>query len=158
MINKLSQNKGVLFLLLLLVSACTGADTPPSPADSLLGSIRQELVQGKVVVVYQMSNQGSDTEQYADWSAYLNDFSAHRKEQYRFHASDEVFNRFLTQNGVDTRSDYTVFLKKGSDSYFYNGVIVEPMVYSAVDKVYSSKPLTDMDRAFIPDVLDISVE
>lgn len=126
-------------------------------AAALLGVVLQELEQGRVVVVYRMSNSERDSEQYADWSAYLNDFASSNGSQYTFHPSDKGFDDFLKGNGADVGEDYTVFMKKGYPTYYYDGVILESMIYTSVDNAYSKKPLTDMDRAFLPEAIHIVV-
>jgi hypothetical protein len=140
-----------------LVSGCTEAGTQPQSTDDLLGTVRQELKQGKNVVVYHMKNSELDSEQYADWSAYLNDFASSKEKQYAFHSSDKGFDNFLKKNGVDIGGDYTLFMKKGDVTYYYDGVILESMVYMSVDNAYSKKPLTDMDKAFLPEAINIVV-
>ena len=157
MISKLLRSKWSLLFLLFLISGCTEAGTQAQSADDLLSTIRQELRQEKVVVVYHMSNGEPDSEQYADWAAYLNDFASSKGKQYTFHASDKEFDGFLKKNGVDIGEDYTVFMKKGDATYYYDGVILESMVYMSVDNVYSKKPLSDMDKAFLPETINIVV-
>lgn len=157
MTRKLLRCKGLILFSLLLISGCTEADSQPQSADALLGAVRQELEQGKVVVVYRMSNGEQDSEQYADWSAYLNDFASSKGTQYTFHSSDNGVEQFLKKNGADVGADYTVFMKKGYPTYYYDGVILESMIYTSVDNAYSKKPLADMDRAFLPEAIHIVV-
>ena len=126
-------------------------DTAP---DKLLASIDKDLNEGKVVVVYKMSNNDTSSEQYADWAAYLNELSSTGNANYKIYPTNEVFNRKLTISNITPDEDYTVFLKRGKPSYYYDGVIVEPMVYTAVYNSYSDVKLTDIDIAFMPDVID----
>jgi len=158
LISKLLRSKGILLFLLLLISGCTEAGTQPQSAGAVLDTVRQELEQGKVVVVYHMVNGEQDSEQYADWSAYLNEFASSKGKLYTFHPSDKGFDDFLKKHGADASGSYTVFMKKGDSTYYYDGAIVELMVYTSVDNVYSKKPLTDMDKAFLPEAVNIFVD
>jgi hypothetical protein len=155
--SKLSRNKGFLLFSLLLICGSAAADTQPQSADAILSVVRQELEQGKVNVVYRMSNREQGSEQYADWSAYLNYFASSKGKHYSFHSSDKGFDDFLKKNGADVGDDYTVFMKKGYVAYYYDGVILESMVYTSVDNAYAKKPLTDMDKAFLPEAIHIVV-
>lgn len=104
-----------------------------------------------------MDNSDLSSEQYADWSVYLNDFAASKGTEYAFHPSKDEFNALLERNGLSALDEYTVFMKKGKATYYYDGVIVEPMVYVAVDKSYAQQPLTDMDEAFLPEATNASI-
>jgi hypothetical protein len=154
--NVMQRIKNIIFLSLLIISDCAAAVTPPDSINDLLGTIRQELKQGKVVVVYRMSNDELDSEQYADWSDCLNEFALAKGERYAFHSADKRFDDFLKKGGVSVEDDYTVFMKKGGATYYYDSVILESMVYVSVDKIYSKKPLDDMDKVFLPDAINIS--
>ena len=158
LISKFLRRNGVFLFSLLLISGCIEASTQSLATDALLDTVRQELEQGKVVVVYHMVNGEQDSEQYADWSAYLNEFASSKGKQYTFHPSDKVFDDFLEKQDIDARESYTVFMKKGDATYYYDGVIVELMVYTSVDNVYSKKPLTDMDKAFLPKAVNVFVD
>lgn len=127
-------------------------------ASGLLHEIRQELDLGKIVVIYHMSNDELDSEQYADWSTYLNEFASSKDKRYTFHASDKEFDSLLKAKNINAEGDYTLFMKKGDATYYYDGVILESMVYVSVDKMYTRKPMTDMDKIFLPDTIDFVVD
>lgn len=140
-----------IFLLVLPKPAITGADQ----VDPLLSLINQQLVNGQVVVIYQMENIDKTSEQYADWAYYLNDFAIEHSASYQFHPANQAVNEKIGNNQIDTTDSYTLFLKEGDVSYFYPGVIVEAMVYFAVDQAYAGSTSNDV-RDFLPS--EVTVE
>ncbi|MCW8935351.1 MAG: hypothetical protein OQK98_11560 [Gammaproteobacteria bacterium] len=149
--NNLSLSKLFIFLTFIIASGCANSDTP---SDKLLSSIDESIKQGKTVIVYQMNNMDKTSEQYADWSAYLNSFMEEKANTYKVYSANKAFNTKLSKIKIDTGSSYTIFLKQGKPTYYYDDVIVEPMVYIAVDNQYSAKKLSAMDTAFLPDVIN----
>lgn len=149
--------QGVLFLSLLLFLGLAEASDQPHLRKDLLDAARQELDLGKVVVVYRMSNEELDSEQYADWSAYLNEFALSRSKRFVFHPADKEFDALLEKNDITVEDDYTVFMKRGGVTYYYDGVILEPMVYVSVEKSYSGQVVTDMDKAFLPTPIELLI-
>lgn len=150
-------NKIILLLGLALVTGCANSGSTSSETDTLLISIENSLNQGQTVIVYQMKNTDKSSEQYADWAEYLNDFSANNASTYKAYASNKALNKKLENKKINTTDKYTLFLKKGKPSYFYDGVIVEAMVYLAVENAYSEKPLSTMYQAFLPEVVDFKL-
>lgn len=104
-----------------------------------------------------MLNQDKTSEQYADWAAYLNEFSSSKPDTYRFYKTNVAFNKKLNKHKANIENSYTLFLKKGKPDYFYEGVIVEMAVYMTVDFAYTGKPLTPMHEAFLPVEIDIKI-
>jgi len=141
-----------LFITIIIASGCAVSGT--SLSDELLSSIDESIMQGKTVIVYQMKNMDKTTEQYADWSAYLNDFMKEKSDNYKAFSANKAFNTKLSKIKINTDNSYTVFFKKGKPTYYYDDVIVEPMVYIAIDNKYSGKKLSAMDNAFLPEVID----
>ena len=151
--NSSLLNKLFILIGLAIVSGCANS----TPSDELLSKIKKELNEGKTVIVYQMVNKDKTTEQYADWSAYLNDFSASKSKTYNFHETNKTLNAKLSKKQANISDSYTLFLKKGKSSYFYDGVILEAMVYMAVENSYANKTLSPMDQAFLPDEIAIDL-
>jgi len=149
--NNLLISKFFIFLTFAIASGCVN---PGTHSDKLLSSINESIKQGKTVIVYQMKNMDKTTEQYADWSAYLNDFMKEKANSYKAYSTNKAFNTKLSKIKINTDSSYTVFLKQGKPTYYYDDVIVEPMVYIAIDNKYSGKELSAMDNAFLPDVIN----
>ena len=103
---------------------------------------KKDLGSGKSVVLIINANEKSKSEQYADWSHYLNEFSSKVGKDYTFHklSADKLKNIIL--NGEKFKENYSmIFMKKGKPSYFYSGPIVEPQVYKFVQLSYSGKPI-----------------
>ena len=140
---------------MLVVSSCANSGAPETSTDNLTNNINHALENGKTVVVYQMKNNNTTTEQYEDWSAYLNDFSSKHSATYAFFKANSDFNKRLVLSGLPHPGNYTVFVKKNKPVYFYDGVIVEAMVYLAVDTAYSTSALSPMHEAFLPNKIDL---
>jgi len=154
--NHLLLNKFLIFLTFTIASGCANSETPSAHSDELLSSIDKSIKQGKTVIVYQMKNIDKTTEQYADWSAYLNDFMKEKANSYKAYSANKAFNTKLSKIKTNTDRSYTVFLKREKPTYYYDDVIVEPSVYDAVDNQYSDKELSAMNNAFLPDVIIFS--
>lgn len=123
-----------------------------------MADISKDLKNGLSVIVFQMTNKDKSSEQYADWSAYLNDFIASKPGKYKVYETNAAFNKKLTNSEISSNSDFTIFIKQDSETYYYDGVIVEPMVYMAVDNQFNKKKVTDMDRAFMPDAVHFALK
>jgi hypothetical protein len=132
----------------------SGSGSRSSDADPLLSSIHQQLAQGKIIVVYQMQNDDKSSEQYADWASYLNDFSSTHVDNYRIHKTNDALNLIIASQQIDVTESYTLFIKTGSSSYFYQDVIVDAMVYFAVDQAYAGH-IIDGHAAFLPDEVTV---
>ncbi|MFK5915792.1 MAG: hypothetical protein QM484_15605 [Woeseiaceae bacterium] len=88
------------------------------------------------------ANEKSKSEQYADWSHYLNEFSSEVGKNYTFHKLSTDKLKSIILNGEKFKENYSmIFMKKGKPSYFYGGPIVEPQVYKFVQLTYSGKPI-----------------
>ena len=131
------------------VSAMSGEELDP-----IIDRIHKQLSQGQVVVIYQMLNDDKTSEQYADWSGYLNDFSSTHTAGYQFYEANQHLNEILANNQIDVSDSYTLFLKQGHPSYFYQGVVVEAMVYYVVDQAYAGL-LIDSYKAFLPTAVTV---
>ncbi|MEJ2439596.1 MAG: hypothetical protein P8Z72_07995 [Gammaproteobacteria bacterium] len=142
---------------LLLLTRAYAADPGPGTAD-LLTKIKSDLAHGQAVIVYRMQNKNRRSEQYADWAAGLNQFYATHRGHYRVYAANQAFNSELTKSKIKLKNSYTVFMKRGSPSYYYEGVILEKAVYTAVDNHYSGKPVSTLDRAFLPEVISFKLD
>lgn len=138
-----------LYICLTLIIVSSSANS-----DELLSNIAKSIKQGKTVIVYQMKNRDETSEQYADWSAYLNSFMKEKATSYKAYSTNKAFNTELSKIKISTDSSYTIFFKQGKPTYYYNDVIIEPMVYIAIDNQYSGKNPTAIDSAFIPDIIN----
>ena len=150
-------NKIILISGLTLVTSWANSDSTSSETDTLLINIENSLNQGQTVIVYQMKNTAKSSEQYADWAEYLNVFSIANASTYKVYATNKALNTKLENKKVNTTDNYTLFLKKAKPSYYYDGVVVEAMVYLAVDSTYSDKPLSAMSQAFLPEVMEFKL-
>jgi len=156
--NNLLLNKLYIFLILAIISGCGNSDSSETKNDTLLSNIEKNLDQGKGIIVYQMTNNDKSSEQYADWASYLNDFTSSQTFNYVVYESSKELNTQFINEQANVTGSYTLFLKRGKPTYFYDGVIVESMVYMAVDEIYSNGALPPMFQVFLPGVLEINLQ
>lgn len=124
--------KNVFTLALILISSSVFADH----------EFVKELESGKSVVLIINADEKSKSEQYADWSHYLNEFSSKVAKEYVFHKMSGSKLKKIILNGEKFKENYSMlFMKKGKPSYFYSGPIVEPQVYKFVQLTYSGKSI-----------------
>jgi len=103
---------------------------------------KDELDSGKVVVFIINMPKRSESELYADWSHYLNQFSSEVGKEYVFHQVSKNKLKDLIQDSEKYSKAYSmIFMKKDKSSYFYNGPIVESQVYQFVRLAYQGKPI-----------------
>lgn len=102
----------------------------------------EDLELGKSVVLIINADEKSKSEQYADWSHYLNEFSSEVGNNYVYHKISTTKLNEIILNGEKFKENYSmIFMKKGKPSYFYSGPIVEPQVYKFVKLTYLGKPI-----------------
>jgi len=154
--NRLFLKTNIVIYAILLIAGCANS-APSSKGDGNVSyKIEKTLAEGKAVIVYHMTNMDKSTEQYADWSANLNDFHAAHSGKYEVLSADNNFLKILKANKFSENAEFSIFMKKGYPTYYYDGVIVEKAVYLSVDNKYSGKTLTGMDEAFLPKEINIS--
>ncbi len=122
--------KSISIFLLLIISLLIFADN----------QLERELESGKAIVLIINAVVKKDSEQYADWSHYLNQFSSDVGKNYVFHKlSTDKLNKTVLNADKFNNNYSMIFMKKGKPSYFYKGPIVEPQVYKFVQLMYSGK-------------------
>lgn len=143
-----------LLLIFLVTAACA-----QKPKDTVLpASIAPEIVNayksGQAILLYRF-NGSEASEAYADWQSYLQDFKLIDGKGFYIQAIDTDTLASLTPNSAQTK-DFSLFIKKGSPSYLYSDVIVEPQVYLAVTHAFAGQKLNGEDRAFIPKQVSVT--
>lgn len=84
----------------------------------------------------------SESEQYADWSHYLNQFASEAGKSFVFHkVTTDDLKKFVHDPNKYTNDFSMIFLKNGKPTFFYNGPILEPQVYKFVELTYLGKPI-----------------
>ncbi len=137
---------------MIFITGCANSDNKD------LDEISNSLNKGVIVIIYQMDNNDKKSEQYADWSANLNDFVHDNQKKYHVYKSSTAISQTLKSNKISHPNNYTLFLKKGKPSYLYDGVIVERMVYMAIDEAYTKNSISPMSEAFLPAVFNLTLE
>jgi len=150
-------NRFILLLALSAISGCVNSESSRSD-NTLIANIKNDLDRDIVVIIYKMHNRDRTSEQYADWSANLNNFISANSDHYKVYESDKDFDTKYLRKYNKKTENYTLFIKKGKSGYFYNGVIVESMVYMAVNSAYFKSTLSSVDKAFLPDQLKINIK
>jgi len=143
-----------LFLTLCLL-ACAQAKKDPYSANDLLNtlnvSVRTSYEQDKTILLYAYEDSVENSEAYADWAAYLNDFSEIKSDQLdAVRVSRLDFEQEMISFLDDTENNFTLFLKKDMPIYYYEGLILEPQVYTAINRVHKTLELNDEHKAFLP--------
>jgi len=147
-----------LIALLFLAFGCNSI-AENSLSSNLLKSLDTKInntyLKGESILLFAYDDKIINTEAYADWSSYLNEFKQEPNSKFQFFriAPQSLKNSLPALQGV---SEYSVFLKKGQSAFLYEGLIVEPQVYTAVDRAYNQVPLSDEDKAFLPTKIDLN--
>ncbi len=118
--------------------------------------INRDLRNGKVIVLIINSTENQESEQYADWSYYLNEFAAAVDDKYSFHKLNTKSLMDLVEGAGVYRKAYSIiFMKQKNATYFYNGPILEPQVYEYIQLAYSKKPIPKHLNSFSPEKIVI---
>ena len=114
--------------------------------------INRDLRNGKVVVLIINSMEDQESEQYADWSYYLNSFAASVGDKYSFHKLNTKSLLDLIEGANAYKKAYSmIFMKQKNGAYFYNGPILEPQVYEYIQLAYSEKIIPKHLNSFAPE-------
>lgn len=143
-----------LFGLILSLGACGQHAEKPELPENLSQDIKDAYDNDQAILLYYFTPKTKGTEAYADWSAYLDDFKRSLGADFYIRSFDISELRSLVKN-TSSVEDFSLFLKDGHPTYLYPDVILEPQVYRAVFHSYSGQPITDEDRAFMPEKVDL---
>ena len=150
---KMKNTQRLLVSCLLLSLTACGINSRVATDNSILNNLSSETIasynNGKGVLLFKFEESAIGSEAYADWAEYLNEFKSANKSDLLIH---EINNQEKEASNIAT-NEFTVFIKRGYPSYFYDGYIVEPQVYTAVHKVYAEQKLSDIDKSFLPEEL-----
>ena len=143
-----------LFMALCLLACAQDTNQIQSSGEllkTLSDKVKMSYEQDKTIVLFAYEDEIENSEAYADWAAYLNDFNEGESKHFdavRVTYSD--FEKNMTPFLKATEKNFTLFLKKDMPVYYYEGLILEPQVYAAVKQVYQKLDLNDEHRAFLP--------
>lgn len=116
----------------------------------LNGAARQAYLAGKTLILYGYDEQFTTTEAFADWQYYFQGYvDSEGAAIFTDPISPEKLHTLVGLEDVGT--EFTLFIKRGYPTYFYDDFIVEPQVYQAVDAAYDGAPLSLEDHAFLPE-------
>ncbi len=143
-----------LFGLILSLGACAQHSERSELPAGLSQDIKDAYDSDQAILLYYFDPKARESEAYADWSAYLENFKRSEGADFYIRSFDISELRSLVDN---TKSviDFSLFIKDGHPSYLYSDVILEPQVYRAVFHSYSGQQMTEEDRAFVPEQVDL---
>ncbi len=95
-----------------------------------------------------------ESEAYFDWYSTFSDFHKSQGKGFYFQQLDPAYLPQFLPNLEDIK-EFSIFLKKGRPAYLYSGIILEPQVYQAVVNVYAGNELSDIDRVFLPQQVNL---
>lgn len=139
---------------ILSLGACAQNSGKSKFPEGLSLGVTDAYENDQAILLYYFDSKSSGSEAYADWVTYLEDFK--RSEGADFYVQSFEFSELssLVESAAAV-IDFSLFIKAGHPSYLYSDVIVEPQVYRAVFHSYSSQEITDEDRAFMPEKVDL---
>ena len=148
MIQQRLKPSSVLHLLLasnLWLVAAHAAYADPDKA------VCEAFEDNRVVVLIIHDNGDHESESYADWAEYLNDFASSHTEDYRLiKLTQESLTRLIDEADRYIAPYSMVFLKEGRPSLFYEGPIVEPQTYQYVELFYAGREIPAHLSQFAP--------
>jgi len=110
-----------------------------------------------LLVVYDKNEKIENSEAYADWSAYLNDFSASAKNRFLITTITPKDLANLIEDSVKYSEPYTtLFLNKNLGSFYYPGPVLEPGVYIYVDTYYQKNKISTELEMYKPEKTTIN--
>lgn len=123
-------------------------------------NLSKELSSDKVVVLVINANEHNKSEQYADWSHYLNQFSRDVGNKYIFHKiSSKRLGELIENSGKFEEKYSIIFMQKNKPSYFYKGAILEPQVYEYIKLSFEGKPIEpEYLKQFAPQKVKIKLK
>lgn len=138
--------------LQLLVANTALAD----PRDALCETLQND--QTVILIINGLGNH--ESEQYADWAHYLNEFynSSHSEEFAYFNVSAASLSTMI-EDGQQFATSYSmIFMKNGRPSLFHEGPILEPQAYEYVDLFYAQQAIPAHLHQFAPVETDIRLK
>lgn len=102
--------------------------------DSNAQAVRDALAAGRPVVLSLISKFPSpedESEAYADWAHYLNEFAAEHRNYDIVAMERPEFEQLLAAPPPLDNGYATIFVRSDGDSVVYDGAILEPFVYDA---------------------------
>ncbi len=140
-----------LAILLLAFTNLALADQKDAVCNALLNE------QVAVLIINDLGN--DESERYADWSYYLNDFSSSHADEYTFfHVDTESMARLIYESERFDEPYSLIFMKSGSPSLFHQRPILEPQAYEYVELFYAQQAIPAHLHQFAPVETDIRLK
>ena len=142
---------------LCLVVGCMLGFACSSEGKSEKPEIYQQWSDGKAIVVIVDANEDSDSEHYADWSHYLNEFAEQAGPEFVFHKlAAQAGESPVNLEKLKAQPYSILFFKQDEPAYFYQGAIVEPQVYRFVRLRYSNADIPEFLHQFSPEEITVT--
>lgn len=144
-----------LVVICMLGFACSPEGKSENP------EIYRQWSDGKAIVVIINADENSDSEHYADWSHYLNEFAEQAGPEFVFHklaaqAGGKSWESPVKLEKMNAQPYSILFFKKGEPAYFYQGAIVESQVYRFVRLRYSNDDIPEFLHQFSPEEITVT--
>ncbi len=153
-INSTQTHQTLIFVLGIVFIFFSS--TPTYSDSDQKSDINRDLRNGKIIVLIINSTKNQESEQYADWSYYLNNFAGSVSDKYSFHKLDTKSLMNLMKGANAYKKAYSmIFMKQKNSTYFYNGPILEPQVYEYIQLAYSKKTIPEYLNSFSPEKIII---
>jgi hypothetical protein len=126
----MTRLRSIFFALALLGAGAAAADGTEDKAQA----IRDALAAGTPVVLAvaaELPTGDSESETYADWAAYLNDFAAAHGGFAVLAVDAAEASRLLTGPPALENRYATIFVRSADSAIIYDGPVLEEIVYDA---------------------------
>lgn len=140
-----------LVVICMLGFACASEGKSEKP------EIYRQWSDGKAIVIIIDADENSDSELYADWSHYLNEFAEQVGPEFVFHKlAAKAGESPVDLEKLKAQPYSMLFFKKGEPAYFYQGAIVESQVYRFVRLRYANDDIPAFLHQFSPEEITVT--
>jgi hypothetical protein len=126
----MTRLRAIFFALALLGTGAAAA----GGAEDKVQAIRDALAAGTPVVLAvaaELPTGDSESETYADWAAYLNDFAAAHSGFAIMAMDKQEASRLLAEPPALENGYATIFVRSADSAILYDGPVLEEIVYDA---------------------------
>ena len=136
MVNNMNLTKLSMVFYVFLSLSCSSS----AIADI---NLKKEIASGVAIVLVINANEKDESEQYADWSHYLNQFGKDVGTSYVFHkVSSPQLDKLIVGKKEYHEKYSMIFIKKNKPTYFNKGAILEPQIYEYMKLKYEGKTIS----------------
>lgn len=140
------------------LTACLLLAASSSAAAGFTEDVNHDLATGKVIVLIINADETRQSEQYADWSYYLNEFAREAGLVFSFYkvSSDDLASLVTCSKRYDAPYSM-IFMRNDEVSLFHEGPILEPQIYEYVSRFYGGESMPEHLDQFAPPVVQVDL-